>query len=542
MENFGALNWVIVVAYLLANLLLGWFMSRKISTAEDYYIGDRSAPWWAIGISVIATYVSALSFLGGPAWAYGDGMAALAIHINYPLVIFIVVVFFLPFFYSSGVASIYDYLERRFGKKSRAIMSVLFLISQTITTASILTATAFVITFATGIEPKTAIIVMSTIVVGYTLMGGMNAVIWTDVLQGFILFIGAGVIFYILVGEVSPMSGALTMLGENDKLNPLNWSVDFSVTPTVWAGVVAMTLFHVTVYGSNQMMVQRTLGAKSMGDAKKSYLLMGFVAFFIYFLFFFIGALLYVYFKGKEFVEPNQIILIFANMLAIPGLMGIIAAAILSASMSSLSSALNSLATISVLDFYQPYMRKHENERHYLFVSRIFTICWAVLIIPVAFAFIDSKGSILETFTEVSSYFVGAKLAMFGLGFFSKHTTERGLITGVIAGFIGLYVFAVGIPFTDWTPPSIAWPWFVVIGGAINIVVSISASLLLDGKQEVWHEHTVKGQQLKFAAEGRPEKVNGWYVVPGKVDKIVWLLPVLFVFIILFLAYFSTLG
>lgn len=542
MESFGALNWGIVIVYLLVNLLLGWLMSRKISTAEDYYIGDRSAPWWAIGVSVIATYISALSFLGGPAWAYGDGMAALAIHINYPLVVFIVVVFFLPFFYSSGVASIYDYLERRFGKKSRAIMSVLFLIGQTITTASILTATAFVITFATGIEPKTAIIIMSVIVVGYTLMGGMNAVIWTDVLQGFILFIGAGIIFYLLIGEVSPMSSALTMLSENDKLNPLNWNIDFSVTPTVWAGVVAMTLFHITVYGGNQMMVQRTLGAKSMGDAKKSYLLMGFVAFFIYFLFFFIGALLYVYFKGKPFAQPNEIILIFANMLAIPGLMGIIAAAILSASMSSLSSALNSLATISVLDFYQPYVKKDANEKHYLAASRIFTIIWAILIIPAAFAFIDSKGSILETFTEVSSYFVGAKLAMFGLGFFSKHTTERGLITGVVAGFIGLYVFAVGIPFTDWTPPDIAWPWFVVIGGAINIIVSISASLLLDGKQEVWHEQTVKGQQLKFAAEGRPEKVDGWYVVPGKVDKVVWLLPVLFVCIILFLAYFSTLG
>lgn len=542
MESFGALNWGIVIVYLLANLLLGWFMSRKISTAEDYYIGDRSAPWWAIGVSVIATYISALSFLGGPAWAYGDGMAALAIHINYPLVVFIVVVFFLPFFYSSGVASIYDYLERRFGSKSRAIMSILFLISQTITTASILTATAFVITFATGIEPKTAIIIMSVIVVGYTLMGGMNAVIWTDVLQGFILFIGAGIIFYLLIGEVSPMSSALTMLSENDKLNPLNWNVDFSVTPTVWAGVVAMTLFHVTVYGGNQMMVQRTLGAKSMGDAKKSYLLMGFTAFFIYFLFFFIGALLYVYFNGKVFAEPNEIILIFANMLAIPGLMGIIAAAILSASMSSLSSALNSLATITVLDFYQPYIKKDADEKHYLAASRVLTISWAILIIPAAFAFIDSKGSILETFTEVSSYFVGAKLAMFGLGFFSKHTTERGLITGVIAGFIGLYVFAVGIPFTGWTPPDIAWPWFVVIGGAINIIVSISASLLLDGKQKVWHEQTVKGQQLKFAAEGRPEKVNGWYVVPGKVDKVVWLLPILFVFIVLFLAYFSTLG
>ena len=542
MESFGALNWGIVIVYLLGNLLLGWFMSRKISTAEDYYIGDRSSPWWAIGISVIATYVSALSFLGGPAWAYGDGMAALAIHINYPIVIFIVVVFFLPFFYSSGVASIYDYLERRFGKRSRAIMSGLFLVTQTITTASILTATAFVITFATGIEPKTAIIIMSVIVVGYTLMGGMNAVIWTDVLQGFILFLGAGIIFYILIGEVSPMSGALTMLGENDKLNPLNWSLDFSVAPTVWAGVVAMTLFHVTVYGGNQMMVQRTLGAKSMGDAKKSYLLMGFAAFFIYFLFFFIGALLYVYFKGKVFVEPNQIILIFANMLAIPGLMGIIAAAILSASMSSLSSALNSLATISVLDFYQPYMKKDGDEKHYLTASRIFTITWAIFIIPIAFAFIDSKGSILETFTEVSSYFVGAQLAIFGLGFFSKHTTERGLIIGVIVGFIGVYAFAAGIPFTDWTPPTIAWPWLVVIGGAINIVVSIIASLMLDGKQEIWHEQTVKGQQLKFAAESLPEKVDGWYVVPGKVDKVVWLLPILFIFIMLFLAYFSTLG
>ena len=130
MEKFGLLNWTIVFAYLVGNLLLGWYLSRRVKTAEDYYLGDRSTPWWAIGISVIATYVSALSFLGGPAWAYGDGMAALAIHINYPLVMFVVIAVFLPFFYNSGVASIYDYLERRFGRSSRTIMSLLFLISK----------------------------------------------------------------------------------------------------------------------------------------------------------------------------------------------------------------------------------------------------------------------------------------------------------------------------------------------------------------------------------------------------------------------------
>jgi len=443
MGNFGTLNWSIVIAYLIGNLLLGYVMSRRVKTSEDYYLGDRSAPWWAIGVSVVATYVSALSFLGGPAWAYGDGMAALAIHINYPLVIFVVVVVFLPFFFNSDVASIYEYLERRFGKTSRTVMSALFLVTQAITAASILTATAVVVTFVTGIDAKMAVWIMTGIVLIYTLMGGMNAVIWTDVLQGFILFLGAGIVLYFLLGAVSPLSGALETLSENGKLNPINTSLDFTIAPTVWAGVLAMTLFHITVYGTNQMMVQRALAAKNIGDAKKSYLLMGYAAFFIYFLFFFVGALLYVHFKGEPFEQPNEIILTFANSLAIPGLMGILAAAVLSASMSSLSSAFNALATISVTDLYRMFFKKDGTDKHYLLMSRAFTVFWGLMVIPMAYAFISSGGSILEALSKAGSYFVGAKLAMFGMGFFSKHTTERGLLIGVAAGFIGLIVIVV---------------------------------------------------------------------------------------------------
>jgi len=542
MSSFGAFNWAIVLLYLVGNLALGWVMSRRVHTSADYYLGDRSSPWWAIGISVVATYVSALSFLGGPAWAYGDGMAALAIHVNYPLVIFIVIVVFLPFFYNSGVASIYDYLERRFGKPSRVVMSLLFLLTQSITAASILTATAVVVTYVTGIDPKSAIVLMTVIVLVYTLMGGMNAVIWTDVLQGVILFIGAGIILYALLGDVSPLSGAFSTLAENGKLNPINTDLDFTVAPTIWAGVFAMTLFHITVYGANQMMVQRALAAKNIGDAKKSYLLMGFAAFFIYFLFFFIGALLFVHFDGEPFDQPNEIILIFAQTLAIPGLMGVLAAAVLSASMSSLSSAFNSLATITVTDFYQPYIKSDASETYYLRLSRIVTVIWGVLVIPAAFAFVNSKGSILEQLTAVGSYFVGAKLAMFGLGFFSRDTTQRGLLIGVAAGFVGIYVLKVGIPFTDWTPPPIAWPWFVVIGAGVNIVVSLLASRLLDGKQAEWHEQTVKGQLRKFREEKLAERDGGWYVVPGKIEPVVWLLPVFFVLTILSLMAFARLG
>lgn len=542
--EFGTLNWAIVIVYLLGNLLLGYIMSRRVKTSEDYYLGDRSSPWWAIGISVVATYVSALSFLGGPAWAYGDGMAALAIHINYPLVIFVVVVFFLPFFFNSGVASIYEYLERRFGATSRTVMSLLFLLSQSITAASILTATAVVVTFVTGIEATTAVWIMTGIVLIYTLMGGMNAVIWTDVLQGFILFLGAGIILFSLLGEVTPLSSALSTLAENGKLNPINTDLDFNVAPTVWAGVLAMTLFHITVYGSNQMMVQRALAAKNIGDAKKSYLLMGYGAFFIYFLFFFIGALLYVHFKGEPFDQPNEIILTFARSLAIPGLMGILAAAVLSASMSSLSSAFNSLATISVTDLYKKFFKPSENEKHYLLMSRVFTLMWGLVVIPMAYAFINSGGSILETLSKVGSYFVGAKLALFGMGFFSKHVTERGLLIGVVAGFIGLIIMVGfgGMAGVDGLYPAIAWPWWVVIGGVINIIVAWIASIALDGFKKDWHPQSVPGQLQEYLRTGKSEKEGGWYVVPGKVDKAAWGLPVFFLFILGFLIWFGTLG
>jgi solute:Na+ symporter, SSS family len=542
MAEFGLINWLIVLVYLIANLGLGYAMSRKVHSAEDYQFGDRSAPWWAIGISVMATYVSALSFLGGPAWAYGDGMAALAIHINYPIVIFVVVVVFLPFFYNSGVASIYEYLEKRFGVASRCVMSGIFLLTQTITTASILTATAVVITFATGVDVHIAIVGMTLIVLVYTMLGGMNAVIWTDVLQGIILLFGALVILWGVMSEVSPLSDAFATLAESGKLNPINTELDFSVAPTIWAGIFAMTLFHITVYGANQMMVQRTLAAKSLGDAKKSYLMMGYAAFFIYFLFFFIGALLFVYYKGEPFDQPNAIILQFARALGIPGLMGILAAAVLSASMSSLSSAFNSLATISVADFYQRFVKRSASDGHYLAASRLFTVFWAVLAMPVAFAFINSGGSILETLSRVASYFVGAKLAMFGLGFLSKHTSEKGLLVGVVAGFVGLYGIVVGVPFTGWTPPDIAWPWYVVIGGLINIVVSWTASVMIDGFQVDWHEQTIPGQQMRFKRDGLAEKQDGWYLVPGRVDTACWYLLGFFVLILIFLSFFATLG
>ena len=479
-------------------------------------------------------------------------MAALAIHVNYALVVFVCIVFFIPFFYNSGVASIYEYLERRFGVPSRVVMGFLFMFTMGVGAASILTATAFVVTYITGMSSTTAIIVMTVIVVAYTMMGGMNAVIWTDVLQGIILILGAFVVLGSLLSQIGPFTEALTFLDMRGKLNPINTDLDFSIPPTIWAGVFAMTLYHITVYGANQFMVQRALAAKTIGDAKKSYLMMGFGAFFLYFVFFLIGALLFVYYKGEPFEQPNQIMLIFANSLAIPGLLGVIAAAIMSASMSSTSSALNSLSTISVTDFYQKFYKTDGDEAHYLKMSRVFTVLWGLAIIPIAIAFSGGTGSILEVLSKVGSYVVGAKLCMFGMGFFSKQVTQRGLLIGVAAGFIGLLIFVpldFAKPTVDslWSAlgaerPEIAWPWYAVVAGGINFVVAWLSSVLLDGYKKDWHPQSVPGQIALFKEEGRDMKSDGWYVVPGKVDPVVWLLPVFFVGIILFLIWFGTLG
>jgi SSS family solute:Na+ symporter len=303
-----------------------------------------------------------------------------------------------------------------------------------------------------------------------------------------------------------------------------------------------MTLFHITVYGGNQMMVQRALAAKTLGDAKKSYLMMGYAAFFIYFLFFFIGALMYAYYDGKPFDQPNAIILLFAQSLAIPGLLGLLAAAILSASMSSLSSAFNSLATVTITDFYQRYFRKDASDAHFLVVARGLTVFWGFVAIPIAFAFINSGGSILERLTQVSSYFVGAKLAMFALGFFSKHADQTGLLIGVVAGFLVLWAVISGVPAAGIPALDIAWPWYVVIGGGVNIIVGWAASVLFGGFKKEWHEQTVAGQLRRFRDQNIPMKKDGWFVAPGRVDAASWGLIVFFFLSIAFLVAFAAYG
>ena len=524
---FGALNWAIVMLFLVANLLLGWRLSRRIGSAREFHLGTGATPWWAVGLSVMATYVSALSFLGAPAWAYADGLAALAIHLNYPLVIVIVITFFLPFFYLSGVPSIYDYQEKRFGPAARSVASLIFMVTQALSTAAILYATALVLRFMTGMDVAFAIILVTAIALAYTTLGGMLAVIWTDVFQAIVLLVGAVVILAALLAAApEPPMATLAALKAAGRLNAIDWSLDPTRATTIWAGLLAMTVFHVTVYGGNQMLVQRTLGAASIGAAKKSYVLMGYAAFPIYFLFFLIGVLAWGHYGGQSFANPNEIILTFAGESGIPGLPGLLAAAVMAASMSTLSSAFNSLATATTVDFWQRYRRPDASDAAVLRVTRWLTLGWGLAVIVPAFLYARTEGSILETLSRIGSFFVGAKLAMFALGFFSRTTTERGLLAGVVAGFAAIWAVATFTP--------IAWPWYAVIGSAVNVAVALVASRLMGGTAPGWPRWTVRGLLADPARAGIAVEPGGWQALPGRLDRAS--LPLLLYFVLTIVA------
>lgn len=522
MADFGVVNWSILLAYVLGTLLLGFVLSKRVQTDQDYYLGRRMTPWWAIGISVVATYFGALTFLGGPAWSYEDGFSVIFIHINYPIAVFIVISVFLPFFYKSGVASIFDYLERRFGVASRSVMSAVFLLGNFAYSGIMLYTTALVLEFITGVDVVMAIMIVAVIATTYTMLGGISAVIWTDVIQSLILLIGAVITVILLVSSLdSGFIATLRELKDMGRTDPFNYSLDPSVVGTVWTGIIAMSIYHVVVYGVNQMMIQRTLTAKSIGDAKKSYILMGYLAFLGYVVFFGLGILFYFHYEGQAFDNGNLIVLDFVATMGFPGLMGIVTAAIVAAAMSSLDSSLNSMATVTTLDFYQKFARPDETPQHYLVTTRWFTLMWAIGMVVPAIMFTNSSGSVIEILSKVGSFFVGAKLAMFGLGFYSKHTTERGLLIGVAAGFVSLWYVEYNM--------NVAWPWYCALGGIVSIVVAWASSVLLDGFQSEDHLYTVAGQKRFYREQGLAEKEDGWYIVPGKVDPVSYGLLVYFV-------------
>ncbi|MCG9626195.1 sodium:solute symporter [Vibrio mediterranei] len=452
---------VVIAAYITITLLISYLVNKRYCVGGNFSTGSKQFGWFTAGVSILATYISAMTFVGMPGWVYSSGMEAMSVHLNYPIVIFFTVIFFVPVFYKLGLTSIYEYLEHRFGVYARTINSIVFIVVQCISAGVILYAVALILVHVLPISISEAIIYISVFTACYTYAGGISTVIWTDMLQSAVLVAGSVAIFFILLTDINT-----TKHVSRDHLDIINLNFDLGVDTTLWAGVVAVSFLHLSVYGTNQLIIQRTLATKCEKTAQKSMLLCGYGAFFIYLFFALIGVLLNVFYQDQSFENSNEVIIDFVFNHTNPIVVGLVISALAAAAMSTLDSTYNSMATVATFDLYKRFVRKKADAKHYDNVARKMSLLAAALVVVPALLAVSNE-SVLKTIASLTSIFVGIRLGSFVLGLFWPKANEIGVIVGSLASIIVVFIAR----YLD-----IAWPWFAPVGTIAFLVFGVLVS------------------------------------------------------------------
>ena len=534
MSNFGLVNWIVLIVYFAAMLILGSQVGKVNKSTESYFLGSRRIPWWAIGLSVMATQCSAVSFIGMPGWGYTSGLHRLTFTFQFPLVMAILMTTFVPFFYNTKVVSVYEYLEKRFGAKSRGLLAVIFLISRGLQTAVVLFAPALALSMITGLNTSAAILLMGVIAIIYTVFGGISAVIWTDVVQVFVIWLG--VILAILI-PMSRVDGGLgTILANasaNGMLSGFDYSFNLQDSYTFWGGLLGSGFLYLTYLGTDQSQIQRVLTAKNIRESKLSLAFAGFIVPIQTLLFLFSGICLYSAYGGQTFEKSDYVMLTFINQYLPVGIAGLVTAGVFGAGMSSLDSALNSLATVSVNDIYKKINPNADDEKC-LKVSQLLTLLWGVFATIAALFLGRLSSSVLDIINTIGPLFYPCMLSAFVLAVFCKKANEKGCIAAVISGLAFDLFLHYG---TD--VGSLWWCFFgFLVAFAVGYLVSlVTGEKTIPCEDPNFKFETASGSQLtigyvtKLAAEGkiREKDTEGYYVIPGKIDKISYILIVYFI-------------
>jgi len=524
MGNFGIINWIVLLVYFAAMMVLGAVVGKNNKDTESFFLGSRKIPWWAIGLSVMATQCSAVSFIGMPGWGYTSGLMRLTYTFQFPIVMLILMATFVPFFYNTKVVSIYEYLEKRFGTKSRTLMAFIFLLSRGLQTAVVLFGPALALSMITGTDPKIAILIMGVFSIVYTVFGGIAAVIWTDVVQMFVIWLG--VILAIVIPVCSVDGGLGAIFGNavaNNMITGLDFSFALSNPYSFWGGLLGSGFLYLTYLGTDQSQVQRVLTAKSIRETKLSLSLAGFVVPIQTFLFLIAGICLFTAFGGQAFENSDYVMLTFITQYLPVGIAGVVTAGVFAAGMSSVDSALNSLATVTVNDFYKKW-KPEATDQQCLKISRYMTLFWGVFA-TVAALFLGGLGTVLDIINVIGPLFYPCMLSAFTLAVFCKKGNEKGCIAAILTGLV--------VDVYMWRCTTIGSLWWNFFGFLVAFAVGYFVSLLTN-KEPVretagdFRYDTATGSDLtisnvvKLAVAGKiaERDDDGYYVVPGKIDKI----------------------
>ncbi len=544
------INWVIVVTYLVYVIWDGIRMSKDTDSVAGYFVANKSLAWWVVGLSVMATQLSAVTMIGTTGQGATDGLRFIQIYLGLPLAMVILGVTIVPMLHGSGVFTAYEYLERRFDAKTRSLTSLLFLLSRGMSCGTIIAAPAVVFSAIWGIPVAWSVALIGVPTVFYTMVGGVQAVAWADVKQMVLIVVALVAMMVVLLLElpVSPHEG-LRIAGATGRLQAFDFSFDVTETYTFWSGLIGGTFLMLSYFGTDQSQVQRFLTAKSVDQARSSLLMSAYWKIPLQALVLFVGVGVFLYYQfvqppllhnpaheaavvaergdayaaldaryGQVFAERQvaalgvadaadegaeaearatflaredemQSIRAEASALAgevtgeptgdvnyiVPrfvlnelplGLAGLFIAGVMAAAMSSIAAELNSLATATVIDFYQRWWRRDADDAHYLRVSKGATAFWGLFACVVA-TYAATLGSLIEVVNQFGSFFYGSILGVFLLAMVPR-ARARGAFLGLIVGMtsVGFVAFRT----------EVAYLWQNVIGAVVVLAVGVAFS------------------------------------------------------------------
>lgn len=541
------LDWAVLAGSLIYIIAYGLYRSRNVGTVRGYLLAGKSMPWFAMAFSIMATQASAITFISTTGQSYVDGMRFLQFYFGLPLAMIIISTTAVPIFHRANVYTAYEYIGRRFDAKTRALVSVIFLIQRGLAVGVALYAPAIVLTVIFGWPDVWTTLIMGSLVVFYTTIGGIQAVTWTDVQQMAVMLLGlfAALVtaIWLLPSDVT-LGGALTLAGAAGRLNAVTTSFDWNDRYNVWSGLIGGMFLALAYFGCDQSQVQRYLTGKSIAQSRLSLLFNAVAKVPMQFFILLVGAIVFVFFtfekppllfhpldlqrieaqSGFERIQQrydaaferrkeaarlilnggneartefqsaqrdfdaarrdairlvqqtegtsgasdtNYIFLSFVTRYMPPGLVGLILAAIFAAAMSTISAEINSLATVTMIDVYKPYIRKEASDKHYLIVSRLATVFWGGYAVVTA-QYGKTLGALIETVNIVGSLFYGGLLGVFALAFFFPRVNGHAAFLAVLAGESAIFAAHLF--------SSISFLWYNVIGAVVVVVTGAGLS------------------------------------------------------------------
>lgn len=486
MQRLSVIDLTVLAIYLIAVVGLGAWFARRNRTSAHFMAASGSLPGWVVGLSIFGTFLSSNTFIGVPGKAYGGNWNAFVFSLTLPLAAWVAVKYFVPFYRDSGEISAYQHLEKRFGPWARSYALACYLLTQLARVGAILFGVSMALHALTGWSLPTIIIGAGVAVTLYTLLGGIEAVIWTDVIQSLVLLAGAVVIAVLLItGHPNGASEALHGAAGAHKFSLGSFATDFTQS-TVWVILLFGFFINLNNFGIDQNYVQRYHAARDDAAARRSVWLGALLYVPVSALFFLIGSLLFSYYEASpallqelQAAHPegyaDQVLPHFIAHKLPVGMAGLLLAAICAAAMSSIDTSLNSSATVTLKDFFQRHLKRGESETDALKILRGATLFWGVLGTGVALAMMGQK-SLLDAWWKLSGIFAGGMLGLFLLGLIARKADNVAALTGVIIGVLVI----CWTTFADAFPENLRSPFhanmIIVIGTLSIFLVGLGVS------------------------------------------------------------------